>query len=151
MAIELTEEMRERIGRALDDGFPVVGATVDAEGQPTLSFYGSTHVFSKDQLAIWVRDPASGVLSRLRDNPRMAFLYRDPKEKIAWQFFGRGYVVTDPDLRQEVWKGVHPIEQSLDMEDRGVAVVIDIDRLAGMTKRSKDELQSSVTMNSQQQ
>jgi len=129
--IELTDEMRERIARALDDGCPVVSAGVDEDGQPKISFYGSTHVFGPDQLAIWVRNPESGVLSRIETNPKMAFLYRNSKERVAWQFFGRATVVRDPEMRDRVWAGIHDIEKSLDPERSGVAVVIDLDRVTG--------------------
>ena len=129
--IELTDEMRERIARALDDGCPVIAASVDGDGQPKISFYGSTHVFSGDQLAIWVRSPESGVLRRLASNPRMALLYRNSKEKVAWQFFGRGRVVTDPELRDRVYAGAHEIERALDPDRKGVAVIVDLDRVTG--------------------
>lgn len=129
--IELTQEMRDRLARALDDRCPVVAASADAEGQPKISFYGSTHVHSSDQLAIWVRDPSSGVLDRIAANPHMAFLYRNTADRVSWQFFGRARVVDDPDERERVWEGVHAFEQAMDPERKGVAVVVDVDRVTG--------------------
>ena len=57
--IELTDEMATRLSKALADGCPVIAASVDADGQPKLAFYGSTHVHDADHLALWARNPSS--------------------------------------------------------------------------------------------
>ena len=80
--MELLDEMRTRLATALVDGNPVIAATVDESGQPKLSFFGSTHVHSPDQLALWVRNPEAGTLSRLAANPRMSFLYRHAADRV---------------------------------------------------------------------
>ena len=129
--IELTDEMRSRLRTALEDGFPVIAASVDAEGQPKLTFYGSAHVHSADQLAVWVRNPESGVLSRLAANPRMAFVYRHPQDRVRWQFYGRGRVVDDPGVRRAVYESIPEIERAMDPEQKGKAVIVDVDRVTG--------------------
>jgi hypothetical protein len=138
--IELTDEMRSRLRTALEDGCPVIAASVDREGQPKLTFYGSTHVHSNDQLAIWVRNPESGVLSRLAANPRMAFLYRHPADRVRWQFYGRAKVVDDPDVRTAVYAAIPEIERAMDPEAKGRAVLISVDRVTGRDlDMSRDE------------
>ncbi len=129
--IELTDEMRQRLGDALQDGCPVIAASVQPDGYPKLSFYGSTQVYSADQLAIWHRDPEGGLIERLPENPRVAFMYRHPQDRVFWQFFGRGRVVDDPEVRDAVYENMPPIEQMLDSERRGRAIIIDLDRVVG--------------------
>jgi predicted pyridoxine 5'-phosphate oxidase superfamily flavin-nucleotide-binding protein len=129
--IELTDEMRTRLASALTDGYPVVAATVDADGQPKLSFFGSTHVHSDDQLAFWVRDPEGGTLRRLAENPRISFLYRHPAEKVRWVFEGRARRVDEADERARVYDESAELERLMDAERKGVAVVVDLDAVTG--------------------
>ena len=51
MPILLTQEMKEKIANALNENYPVLISTVDQDGQPWQSFYGSTHVFDESSLA----------------------------------------------------------------------------------------------------
>ena len=129
--IRLTDEMTTRLASALTDGYPVVAASVDVDGQPKLAFYGSTHVHSSDALAIWVRNPESGVLGRIAANPRMSFLYRNPPERVRWIFEGRARVIDDPELAGSIFEAIHPFEQASDPERKGRAVVVDLDRVTG--------------------
>ena len=129
--ITLTDEMTARLASALTDGCPVVAASVDADGQPKLAFYGSTHVHSSDALAIWVRNPESGVLGRIAANPRMSFLYRNPAERVRWIFEGRARMIDDAELTGVVYEAIHPFEQAADPERKGRAVVIELDRVTG--------------------
>lgn len=127
--IELTDQMRELVGSALDDQLPIVSSSVDADGQPSISFYGSTQVHSSDQLAIWVRNPNGGLLSRIRGNPHIAFLYRNPAEQIGWQFHGRARVLEAGEESQRVYDNSPQREHDRDPDQLGKAVVIDVDRV----------------------
>ncbi|MYB42464.1 MAG: pyridoxamine 5'-phosphate oxidase family protein [Chloroflexi bacterium] len=127
--IVLSDEMRLAIERALDDGCPVISSSVDAEGQPSLSFYGSTQVHSADQLAIWVRNPGGAFLRRIAANPHVAFLYRNPARRQLWQFHGRARRVDDPEVRDAIFEGSHKLERDRDPDRLGVAVIIDLDRV----------------------
>jgi hypothetical protein len=129
--IELTDEMKSRLANALADKCPVVSASVEPDGYPKLSFYGSCQVFSADQLALWHRNPDTGLITRLNTNNRMAFLYRHPIDRVFWQFFGRGRVVGDPEVRDRIYDAMPEIEKMLDKERKGQAVVIDLDRVTG--------------------
>ena len=66
--IELDDEVRERVAAAIDNGNVLTAAYVDSAGKPHISFYGSTHVHGPDELAIWVRSPASALLQTLPDH-----------------------------------------------------------------------------------
>jgi hypothetical protein len=130
--IELTDEMQTRLASALADRCPVISASVEPDGYPKLSFYGSCQVYSKDQLAIWHRNPDSGLIKRLETNNRMAFMYRHPVDRVAWQFFGRGHVENDPAVRDRVYDAMPEIEKLLDKDRNGQAVIIDLDRVTGI-------------------
>ena len=127
--IVLTGEMRLAVDNALDDGCPVISSSVGGDGQPSLSFYGSTQVHGDDQLAIWVRNPAGGFLRRIAANPHVAFLYRNPDQRQMWQFHGRARVVEDQDSRDTIYERSNKLERDRDPERMGVAVVVDLDRV----------------------
>ena len=129
--IELTDEMRTRLASALTDGHPVIAASVDEEGQPKLSYFGSTHVHRDDQLAIWVRNPEGGTLRRIAANPRMSFLYRHPGDRVRWLFEGRARRVDDPAERDEIYADTPEFERAMDADRKGVAVVIELDLVSG--------------------
>jgi len=76
MPIALTQEMKEKIANALNENYPVLISTVDQDGQPWQSFYGSTHVFDESSLAFWIRDPQARMIKRIQANSSISFLYR---------------------------------------------------------------------------
>jgi hypothetical protein len=127
----LDDEIAHAIDGALDNGTPVIAAYVDRDGQPQLSFRGTTQVYSTDQVALWIRDPEGGLVRALSANPRLTFFYRDPATRANYQIQGRGRVVLDPRVRTVVFDNSPDREQALDPERRGVAVVVDVDRVTG--------------------
>jgi uncharacterized pyridoxamine 5'-phosphate oxidase family protein len=129
--VELTEDMRTRLANALADGCPVIAASIEPDGYPKLSFYGSAHVYSSDQLAIWHRKPDAGLMKRLDDHPKMAFMYRNPKDRAFFQFYGRARVSDDPEVRERVYANIPDVEKMFDQERKGVPVLIDVDRVVG--------------------
>jgi predicted pyridoxine 5'-phosphate oxidase superfamily flavin-nucleotide-binding protein len=129
--IKLTDEMRQRLGTALADGWPVIAASVHADGRPKLSFYGSTQVHDDEHLAIWVRDPNAGLLDRITTNPHLAFVYRNGTERIFWQFEGRAEVSDDPGVRAAVYDASPEPERERDPDRKGAAVLVAVDRVAG--------------------
>src|ERR1700738_3938778 len=112
--IELTDDLRARLASAMADGCPVVAASVDADGQPHLAFYGTTQVYGPEQLAIWVHDPASSLLQRLAPNPRVAFIYWNAAERVMYQFHGQGRLVADEDVRRRVFDQSPERERAVD-------------------------------------
>src|SRR5262245_13046783 len=76
--MKLPQELKDAINNAFTGGKPVLVAYVDEDGQPSLSFRGSTQAYSDSQLAIWVRNPEGGLQRALAKNPRVSLMYRDP-------------------------------------------------------------------------
>jgi hypothetical protein len=129
--IELTDEMRRRLATALTDGWPVIAASVHPDGRPKLSFYGSTQVHDRETLAIWVRNPESGLLRRIATNPHLAFVYRNGAERIFWQFEGRASVSDDPAVCAAVYEASPAPERDRDPDRKGTAVLVTVDRVTG--------------------
>jgi hypothetical protein len=129
--IKLNDEIREAVNGALGNGTPVIVAYVNEDGQPSLSFRGSTQVYSDDQLAIWVRNPEGGLLRSLSKNPRVTLLYRNPATRQMLNFQGKARVESGQDVRDKVYNSAPESEQKADAEKKGQALVIDLDRVAG--------------------
>ncbi len=129
--VHIDDEMAARIGGAFDDKKPLVVAYVDADGQAHLSFRGSTQGFSDTQLAIWVREAGGGLLKALPNNPRLSLMYRDTATKLSYLIYGRASVVTDPAVSQSIYDNSPQGERDRDPEQKGVAIVIDVDAIEG--------------------
>lgn len=129
--IELSEEIKRRLANALTDGHPVVAGYVDRQGDPHVSFYGSVHAFSGDQLALWVRRADGELLAAMERNPKIGFVYNDMSTRTFYRMYGRGHVERDEATRERVFQGMHQFEQQQDPERGGTAVVVDLDSVAG--------------------
>ena len=103
--LKLTPEIRDAVNNALSNRTPIMVAYVDEEGQPSLSFRGSTQVYSDTQLAIWVRNPEGGLQKALAQNNRITLFYRDPEKRITLQFRGRARIENDA---QDISGGFDP-------------------------------------------
>jgi hypothetical protein len=131
--IALTDDLAQAVNSALESGKPITVAYVDAEGQPHLSFRGSTHTHSPDQLAIWVRNPEGGILTAVERNPRLTLMYRDPETRTMLMFYGRGRVETSEDAHRTVYDQSPERERQADPDRKGKPVVIELDRVEGRT------------------
>jgi pyridoxamine 5'-phosphate oxidase-like protein len=127
MPIELTDEMKERIDGAFENGTPVVVAYVDEQGAPQLSFRGTTQVLGDDRLALWARSREGGLPNALAQNPRVALLYRDPTARRILSMSGRARVA--PELNETVYDRSPERERERDPERKGVAIVVDLDQV----------------------
>ena len=125
--IQLTEEMKDSIRRALADRVPVVLAYVDTDGQPALSFRGTVQPYSDDQLALWARNPEGGLLRGIATNPKVALLYANLAERRVWQFRGRAHAETGEAVRHAVFDNSPEVERNQDPKRKGVALLVDID------------------------
>ena len=129
--LELPEEIAARVNNALSDGYPLSLVAVSAEAEPLVSFRGSAQTFGSDALAIWVRATPSATLSAIAANPEVALIYTNMPARKFYVFRGRARVTEDAADRDAIWEGQHPLEQGRDPERKGVAVVIDLDRVSG--------------------
>jgi hypothetical protein len=123
--------MRLAVNGALVNRTPITVAYVDRIGQPHLSLRGTTQVFSEDQLAIWIRNAEGGLLSAIESNPRLTLLYRDPATRTTYQFYGRGRSDRADETADHVYSNSPEVERNLDPQRRGIAVIIDLDKVEG--------------------
>jgi hypothetical protein len=145
MAIELTDEIRDHVNGALLAGNPMILASVDAAGKPRLSFRGSTQVFSADQLGFWARNAEGTTAGSIATNPHVALMFRHPAQRVVLQFAGRARVVEGVE-RERVYDQAPEFEQKADPEKKGVAVVIDLDKVTGVLGLDADGQRRSVNM-----
>lgn len=138
--IEINEEMAGRVNGALDQLNTLTVAYVDTAGKPHISFYGSTHVHSSDQLAIWVRNPEGELLNTIADRPEVALIFGDIKNRVYYMFDGRARRDDDLAVRNKVYDTMHPIERKFDADKKGVAVIIDLEKVRTMTAEGKTEM-----------
>ena len=128
MAITLTDEMAENVNAALETGNPCILAASDPGGWPSIGYRGSAMVYDAERLAYWERSNRDG-LANIRKNPKVAVMYRNSETRTGWKFYGRAAIVESGDLRQQVWERVVEVEKERDPEQKGVAVVIEVDRV----------------------
>jgi predicted pyridoxine 5'-phosphate oxidase superfamily flavin-nucleotide-binding protein len=123
-------EMAEYVDRAHEDGLTCLVATASSDGQPNLAFKGSVMVWDKDHLAFLERAHGE-TLSQLRENPRIAVVYRNRAAGKAWRFWGVTELHESGELRDKVMARTVQAELDRDPERKGVAVIIRVDRVAG--------------------
>jgi predicted pyridoxine 5'-phosphate oxidase superfamily flavin-nucleotide-binding protein len=120
--------MAEAVDVAYAEGTPCLAATASPDGRPNIGFKGSMMVFDSDHLAFWDRTHGE-TLADLRENPRIAVIYRNPKRGHHWRFYGIAELHAEGDLRQQVMERTIQEELDKDPDGTGVAVVIRVDRV----------------------
>ena len=131
MPLVLTPEIKSLVKNALASGNPMLLAVVTPENKPSLSYRGSTQAYSDDQLGLWIRNTAGGTLEAIRKNPHVAMMYRSATTPLL-QFHGRARITTDEAERKRVFENAPEREQKSDPERKGVAIIIDLDKVAGV-------------------
>ena len=129
--LRLTDEIKSTVDGALDNQTPMMIAYSDNDGEIHLSFRGSIQAYSDDQLAVWARDPGGGLPRHIPARPKVTLFYHDPKTRTTYTFYGRAWIADDPATRAVIFENSHPREQQMDFRRRGVAIVVDLDRLEG--------------------
>ncbi len=123
-------EMAQYVDRAHEDGLTCLVATASRDGRPDIAFKGSLMVWDRDHLAFWERAHGE-TLAHLRENPRIAAVYRNPSAGKAWRFYGVSELHESGPLREQVMARTIPAELERDPERKGVAVVVRVDRVVG--------------------
>jgi hypothetical protein len=131
--LAISDELGSRIDSALADGLPILVAYVNGEGQARLSFRGSAHVHSADQLVFWARRPEGGVIDGIAANPKLTLMYRDPSTRTTIFFYGRAHKATDQAEIDRIYNESAEPERNADPEKKGAGVVIDLDLIQGRT------------------
>src|SRR5215203_791931 len=131
--IDLTA-FEDTIGNAFGDGTPTLWATASKDGLPDLAPKGSTMVWDKDHLAFWERAHGT-MLENLRENPHAAMFYRNRDRGVgARRFFGTAELYATGEIREAVRSRTVQAELDRDPDNKGVAVVVRIDRVADGSK-----------------
>src|ERR1039458_5285033 len=129
--IKINQAISIAVNGALANHTAITVAYVDQNGQPQISFRGTTQVFSDDQLAIWIRNPQGGLLSAIGTKLRLALFYRDPATRATYQFHGRAHADRSEETSDRVYSNSPEPERNMDPQRRGVAVVVELDRIQG--------------------
>jgi hypothetical protein len=128
--LRITESMAAAINGAMDDGTPTVLGYVSEQCQPRLSFRGTTQAYSEDQLAVWARYEDAGLPTAIQTNPHVSVVYyaRGSGNLI---FEGRAHIDYGQTVRDHVFDHSPVVEQRADPERKGVAIIIDVDKVTG--------------------
>jgi hypothetical protein len=132
--LKLSAALKETVNTALAHGRMMSVAYVSPEGRPELSFRGSVQAFSDTQLAIWVRNPAGGIIQAVATgHPHIALLYGElaAQSKAFVTFRGRGHLESSESVRRKVYDDSHEGERNLDKDRNGVALIVDLDSVDG--------------------
>jgi predicted pyridoxine 5'-phosphate oxidase superfamily flavin-nucleotide-binding protein len=133
----IKDEWREAINNALADGAPALVGTVSANGQPQISPKGSVLVHDSTHLAYWERSHRSA-LANLKHNPKVVIYFRNPEraaelpQGAALRFYGTARIVDSGPEREAVMGKVVKRELDADPGRKGVAVIVDVDRITNL-------------------
>jgi hypothetical protein len=135
MADELdltTKEIPDAIAGAALRGRQIAIAHVDADGDPVVSFRGSTYVYGPAQLALWARKADSGLASAIAGSPRVHVIYYGGADGPGPRFLSfKGSAHVDPSLNDTVYEAMIEGERNADPERKGVAVIVDVASVEG--------------------
>lgn len=133
--INMTDQMRNLLQTALDDGTPCLLGTATKDGRPQISPKGSMAVFDGDTLSYWERSHRTAA-ANIGENPRVVVFYRNaarsaeiPYRGATIRFHGSARVVAEGPERERAWELAGAVERSRDPEKKGVAVLIKVDRI----------------------
>lgn len=130
-ALRLTDELKNAVDGALDNGTPMLIGYTDEGGQIHLSFRGTIQAHGDDQLALWARDRGGGLPRNIEARPQVTLFYHDPAARTTYSFYGRAWVEADPGTRAAIFENSPAREQQMDFRRRGVAIVVDLARVEG--------------------
>ena len=129
----ISDQVRNLINNAWDDGFPCLLATVGPLG-PTVGPKGSMIVFDDTHLAYWERTKR-GVLENLGTDRRVCVLYanfiaqREGKLNSGFlRFYGTAELHESGPRYDAIFAKLKPREQSHAGADTGLGVLIKIDK-----------------------
>jgi hypothetical protein len=131
-ALNLTGDIATTIDGSVLRGRPLAVGFVRDDGSPSVSFRGGTYVYSPTELAIWVRKRDSGLVPAIAERPRVSLVFLEPDGPGAHYLAFEGRARVAPELDDEVYAAIVEAERERDPERQGVAVIVEIDTVAGM-------------------
>jgi len=129
--INITDEMRQLIDRALADRVPCALGTASRDGRPQISMKGSVLVFDRETLAYWERSRRSA-LENVNENPQVVIFYNNPEKRIRWRFHGTATVYDKGAIRDNVMARTVKAELDRDPDRKGVAVLVKLERITDL-------------------
>jgi hypothetical protein len=141
--LELSDEIAAEINGAYEAGRPVVLAYIGDDGYPHMSYRGTTQVFGPQQLAVWARNPDGGLPGAIGERPVVTLLYRNPETRQMYAFYGRARLAADEATKELVYGRAPQREQQADPDRLGVAIVIELDRVDGMSPEGRFRMERS--------
>jgi hypothetical protein len=130
--VQLTDEIKGWVNNAYENRTPIVVVYVDENGQPSMSFRGTVQAYSDTQLAFWARGTGN-IQNNLQDRPQITIWYRDPAARTTLQFRGRAHLTEDQKDRDQIFDNSPAAEQAADPDRKGLAFIVDLDRVDGRT------------------
>ena len=131
----ISEKVRKLIDNAWVDGYCCLLATTGLDG-PNISPKGSMLVYDDNHLAYWERSK-KGALANLGHDQRVTVIYANmqaQKDKVLesgfLRFYGTAELYESGPIREAIFKRLTKREQEHDGADKGIGVLIKIDRAA---------------------
>jgi hypothetical protein len=129
--LRLTTEIKNAVNGALDNETPVLIAYTTPDGEIHVSYRGTVQAYSRDQLALWAREPGGGLPRNIVTRPRVTLFYRDPATRTSYTFYGRARIDDSAAVRTAIFQNSHPRERQMDFRRAGVAIIVDLDKIEG--------------------
>ena len=133
--MKMSDKVKGLINNAWVDGAPCLLATAGPDG-PNISPKGSLVVYDDDHLAYWERSKRQA-LQNLGHDKRVAIMYANFKaqrdgvlESGFLRFYGTAELHEIGPVREAIFQKLTPREQTHDGADKGIGVLIRIDRAA---------------------
>ena len=131
----ISQKIRTLIDNAWTDGYPCLLATAGPDG-PNISPKGSMLVYDDEHLAYWERSRRQA-LENLDHDRRVAVIYANFKaqrdgvlESGFLRFYGTAELHESGPVREAIFKRLSKREQEHDGADKGIGVLIRIERAA---------------------
>ena len=132
--VDLSGKAKLAVNGAYERGSPVIMAYVDEAGRPSLSVRGSTQVLNAEQVGVWTRKADAGLAKAIAANPNVAMIFfgsLPDDSKMLLTLNGRAHA--DAARNHEVYDTMSETERKYDPDIKGVAVIVDVDLVTGMT------------------
>lgn len=130
--VDLTGDIAAAIDGAARRDATLALAYVRDDLSPAVSFRGSTQVHTPTELAVWARKRDSGLVAAIAERPRVSLVYYGGPDGPGTMFLSiEGRARVAPEIDDEVWSAMIEAERQQDPDRNGVAVLIEVDSVAG--------------------
>jgi hypothetical protein len=126
--INLTDEMREFINHARDNGSPCIMATASPDGVPNAGYRGSILVYDDECLAYRERGQGAA-LRALEDSPKAIILFRDSASGVGWKLRCTAELHRDGPVCRQVMDRLAEAGLIQDPQGEGCAVILRVDQV----------------------